>query len=107
VIALRAAAALLERSRGIIAANLEILDELFAAHADRMDWVRPTAGSIGFPRYLGDEGIDAFSERLVREQGVLLLPGRVYDYGGGRFRLGFGRTNLPEAVERLDRHLRA
>ena len=34
-------------------------------------------------------------------------PGRVYDYGDGRFRLGFGRTNLPEAVERLDRHLRA
>ena len=55
----------------------------------------------------GDEGIDAFNERLVREQGVLLLPGRVYDYGGGRFRLGFGRTNLPEAVERLDRQLRA
>ena len=43
----------------------------------------------------------------MREQGVLLLPGRVYDYGGGRFRLGFGRTNLPEAVERLDRQLRA
>jgi aspartate/methionine/tyrosine aminotransferase len=107
VIALRAAEALLERSRGIIAANLTILDELFAVHAGRIEWVRPTAGSIGFPRYLGDEGIDAFNERLVREQGVLLLPGRVYDYGGGHFRLGFGRTNLPEAVERLDRQLRA
>ena len=68
--------------------------------------MRPTAGSIGFPRYLGDEGIDAFNERLVREQGVLLLPGRVYGYGDGRFRLGFGRGNLPEAVERLDRQLR-
>jgi aspartate/methionine/tyrosine aminotransferase len=107
VIALRAADALLERSRGIIGRNLPILDELFAAHAGRLDWVRPSAGPIAFPRYLGEEGIDAFSERLVREQGVLLLPGRVYDYGGGHFRLGFGRTNLPEAVERLDRQLRA
>ena len=35
IIALRAADALLERSRGIIAANLPILDELFAAHAER------------------------------------------------------------------------
>ena len=34
-------------------------------------------------------------------------PGRVYGYGDGRFRLGFGRRNLPEAVERLDRQLRA
>jgi aspartate/methionine/tyrosine aminotransferase len=106
IIALRAAGALLERSRGIIAANLPILDDLFAAHPERIDWVRPTAGSIGFPRYLGEEGIDAFNERLVREQGVLLLPGQVYDYGGGRFRLGFGRANLPEAVARLDRQLR-
>jgi aspartate/methionine/tyrosine aminotransferase len=106
IIALRAAGALLERSRGIIAANLPILDDLFVAHPERIDWVRPTAGSIGFPRYLGDEGIDAFNERLVQEQGVLLLPGRVYDYGGGRFRLGFGRANLPEAVARLDRQLR-
>jgi aspartate/methionine/tyrosine aminotransferase len=106
VIALRAAEALAERSRGIIAANLPLVDELMAAHAGKLDWVRPTAGSIGFPRYRGSEGIDAFNERLVAEQGVLLLPGRVYGYGDGRFRLGLGRTNLPEAVERLDRHLR-
>ena len=76
VIALRAAEALIERSRGIIAANLPLVDELLAAHAERLDWVRPKAGSIGFPRYRGSEGIDAFNDRLVREQGVLLLPGQ-------------------------------
>ena len=106
-IALRAADALVERSRAIIAANLPLVDALMAEHADQLDWVRPSAGSIGFPRYRGGEGIDAFNERLVAEQGVLLLPGRVYGYGDGRFRLGFGRRNLPEAVERLDRQLRA
>ena len=106
-IALRAAPALVERSRAIIAANLPLVDELMDEHAGRLDWVRPSAGSIGFPRYHGSEGIDAFNERLVTEQGVLLLPGRVYGYGDGRFRLGFGRRNLPEAIERLDRQLRA
>jgi aspartate/methionine/tyrosine aminotransferase len=105
VVALRAAEALVERSRDIIAANLPLVDELMAEHGEKLDWVRPRAGSIGFPRYRGPEGIDAFNERLVAEQGVLLLPGRVYGYGDGRFRLGFGRTNLPEAIERLDRHL--
>ena len=106
-IALRAADALVERSRAIVAANLPLVDALIAEHADTLDWVRPSAGSIGFPRYRGAEGIDAFNERLVAEQGVLLLPGRVYGYGDGRFRLGFGRRNLPEAIERLDRQLRA
>ena len=75
VIALRAADALVERSRGIIAANLPLVDALMAEHADRLDWVRPVAGSIAFPRYRGSEGIDAFNERLVAEQGVL-LPAR-------------------------------
>ncbi len=107
VVALRAADALIERSRGIIAANLPLVDALIAEHAEKLEWVRPAAGSIGFPRYRGAEGIDAFNERLVEEQGVLLLPGRVYGYGDGHFRIGFGRANLPEAVERLDRHLRA
>jgi aspartate/methionine/tyrosine aminotransferase len=106
-IALRAAPALAERSRAIIAANLPLVDALMAEHADRLDWVRPSAGSIGFPRYRGEEGIDAFNERLVAEQGVLLLPGQVYGYGDGRFRLGFGRRNLSEAIARLDRQLRA
>lgn len=107
VIALRAADALVARSRAILDANLPLVDELMREHEGVLDWVRPTAGSIGFPRYAGAEGIDAFSERLVSEQGVLLLPGHVYGYGDGRFRLGFGRRNLPEAVERLDRQLRA
>ena len=107
VIALRAAETLVERSRAVIAANLPLVDALMAEHADQLDWVRPVAGSIAFPRYRGGEGIDAFNERLVAEQGVLLLPGRVYGYGDGHFRLGFGRRNLPEAVERLDRQLRA
>jgi aspartate/methionine/tyrosine aminotransferase len=107
VIALRAADALIERSRAIIAANLPLVDALMSEHGERLDWVRPSAGSIGFPRYRGAEGIDAFNERLVRDQGVLLLPGQVYAYGDGRFRLGFGRKNLPEAVERLGRQLSA
>ena len=69
VIALRAADALIERSRAIIAANLPLVDELIAAHPDRLDWVRPSAGSIGFPRYRGAEGIDAFNERPRRGAG--------------------------------------
>jgi hypothetical protein len=33
---------------------------------------------------------------------VLLLPGDVYDQPGNHFRIGFGRTNLPEALARLE-----
>jgi hypothetical protein len=36
---------------------------------------------------------------------VLLLPGSVFDHPGDHFRLGFGRTDLPQALARLDAFL--
>ena len=49
--------------------------------------------------------IEQFADELVRREGVLLLPGSVYDYPGNHFRLGLGRRNLPEALGRLERFL--
>jgi aspartate/methionine/tyrosine aminotransferase len=105
LIALRARETVLARSRGIIAANLTHLDRFFAEHADRFSWVRPRAGCIAFPRLLGDEPIDRFAAGLVERVGVLLLPGSVFDVPGNHFRLGFGRTDLPEALAGLERFL--
>jgi hypothetical protein len=36
---------------------------------------------------------------------VLLLPGTLYGSGFNAFRIGFGRKNLPEALERFEAHL--
>jgi hypothetical protein len=33
---------------------------------------------------------------------VLILPGTLFDDTGNHFRLGFGRTNMPQALERLE-----
>ena len=33
---------------------------------------------------------------------MLLLPGSQLGFGGNHFRLGFGRTDLPVALERLE-----
>ena len=47
--------------------------------------------------------IDDFARELVAEEGVLLLPGSIYEHEGNHFRLGFGRRNMPEALARLER----
>jgi len=36
---------------------------------------------------------------------VLLLPGSRFGHPGNHVRIGFGRTDLPEAVAGLERHL--
>jgi aspartate/methionine/tyrosine aminotransferase len=102
LIGLRARDTVLARSRTIIEGNLALLDRFFADHADRFAWVRPLGGSIGFPRLLGDEPIDAFAARLVESEGVLLLPGSQFGHPGNHFRIGFGREDLPMALERLE-----
>jgi aspartate/methionine/tyrosine aminotransferase len=105
LIGLRARETVLVRSREIVAANMERLDVFFEAWVDRFTWVRPRAGSVGFPRLTvpGVE-IDDWAAGLVEAEGVLLLPGSQFGFGGNHFRLGFGRTDLPEALERLEAH---
>ena len=103
LIALRAQEAVLARGRAIIDANLPLLDRFFAEWADHFAWVRPRAGSVAFPRLRADLPIERFAAELIEAEGVLLLPGSVYDHPGNHFRLGFGRADLPEALAGLER----
>ena len=106
IVALRAREAVLARSREIVATNLPRLDRFFAARSAAFSWVRPRAGSVGFPRLtLGGISIDDFAAELVEAEGVLLLPGSRFDHPGNHFRLGFGRADLPIALERLESFL--
>ncbi|MBA2700232.1 MAG: aminotransferase class I/II-fold pyridoxal phosphate-dependent enzyme [Chloroflexi bacterium] len=105
LIGLRSRDTVLARSRSIVAANLERLDAFFESWSDQFSWVRPRAGSVGFPRLtVARVSIDDWAAELARAEGVLLLPGSQFGYEGNHFRLGFGRTDLPVALERLEAH---
>jgi aspartate/methionine/tyrosine aminotransferase len=104
-IALGAVDRVAARSRAIADANLPLLDDFFERRADLVEWVRPRAGPIGFPRLLAREPIERFCEDLARDAGVLLLPGSAYGHGGNHFRIGFGRSNMPAALARVDRFI--
>jgi len=103
LIALRAKDQVLARSRALLARNFALLDAFFAEHAGTFRWVRPRAGSVAFPRLLGEAKVADFARALVEREGVLILPAEVYDFPGNHFRLGLGRENLPEALARLGR----
>jgi aspartate/methionine/tyrosine aminotransferase len=104
LIALRARDKVLDRSRGILARNLPLLDAFFARRAEHFSWVRPRAGSVGFPRMQSgdDAALEHFTSALVETEGVLLLPGSQFGYSGTHFRLGFGRHDMPVALDRLE-----
>ncbi len=95
---------LIDRNLNIIRLNLSVVDNFFQRHVNLFSWIRPRAGSMAFPRYLGGD-VESFCDELVRKAGVLLLPGSMYDEHANHFRLGLGRKNLPVAVVRLEEFL--
>ena len=103
-LALRHADDLVERSRRRVLANLPLLDAFLERRRELFDWVRPNAGPIGFPRVAGGFDVQAWCEEIATNADVLLLPGAVYEEPR-HVRFGFGRENLPQALERLDSHL--
>ena len=109
-IALHAADTILERNRSLVRENVGRVTAFMSRHPQLFDWQAPDGGCIAFPRYLGPEGVDEFCRAAVEESGVLLLPNSVYQsrvspVPSDRFRIGFGRRNLPEALAQLDEHL--
>jgi aspartate/methionine/tyrosine aminotransferase len=106
LIALRQKERVLKRCMEILRTNLARTTAVMAELSEWIEWIPPQAGSIAFPRWKGTEPVEDFAERLVQAEGVLLLPGTVYDFPGGHFRYGLGRTNAEEALQRLKRYLR-
>lgn len=100
-IALRNLNRIVARNRDIVEHNLLLLDRFFAERSDFATWTPPEGSSVAFPRLADGSDAEVLAEALVAEAGVLLLPGRYYQADPARFRIGFGRANMPEALGKL------
>lgn len=101
IIALQAKEAILARNLAIVRENTAIAARFFAEHAGVLGWLAPRAGSVAFPRWLGEGSVEHFCRELLDQEGVLAVPGSMFDAPGEHFRLGLGRRDLPAALARL------
>jgi aspartate/methionine/tyrosine aminotransferase len=90
-----------------IAENLHALTVFFKNYNHLFNWTMPKAGSIAFPSIRFEQDIEQFCTDLVEQQRVLLLPGTCYDFGHKHFRIGFGRKNMVECLEQLERYIKS
>lgn len=104
-IALKHQHTLVNRNLQIINRNLALLDTFFRQNEDLFHWQRPKAGPIAFPSIRWNEHVENFCLDLVNHSGVLLLPGNHYDFGTKNFRIGFGRSNMHQALDKLQIYL--
>ncbi|MFF2479776.1 aminotransferase class I/II-fold pyridoxal phosphate-dependent enzyme [Paenibacillus sp. NPDC058071] len=98
IIALKNQDKILKRNISLVQNNLAIADRFFEQHKDYFVYNKPMAGPIGFHRLNLEESIQDFSADLINKQGVLLLPGHVYEMDGNYFRMGYGRKNFKEGL---------
>lgn len=106
ILALRNRGKIINRNLEVIKNNLILLDEFFNKYTKFFKWIKPKAGSIAFPRLLINDSVEAFCLSFLKEKSVLLMPSTNYDYGDHHFRIGFGRKNMPEALQKLDDYLK-
>jgi aspartate/methionine/tyrosine aminotransferase len=102
-IALKAREPILARNRAIVSRNITALSAFFGETSDLFDWKEPDGGCVGFIRYKGKDGVEAFTKRLVEEAGVLFLPASLFrselnEVPGDCLRVGFGRSHVPEGL---------
>ena len=103
-LALRHRGTLVQRNLEIVRRNLALLDAFIQRRAELVEWVRPNACPIGFVRFKPERDVFTFCEDVVRDSGVMLLPGSVYDQPR-HIRFGYGRKNMPEALANLAAYL--
>jgi aspartate/methionine/tyrosine aminotransferase len=60
---------------------------------------------VAFPALRTDWPVDEFAAALVEQEGVMIVPGSIFEFPGNHFRVGLGRPNLPEALERVERFM--
>ncbi len=96
---------ILQRNLDIIQANLQYVQRFFDKHAHSFAWFAPKAGSVAFPKWLGPGTVEQFCQEVLDKQGVMIVPGSLFDFPGEHFRLGLGRKNLPEALEHVGNYL--
>jgi aspartate/methionine/tyrosine aminotransferase len=92
---------ILARTRALLQGNWTILSEWLSARAAALSVVPPRAGAIALVRHeLAISSAD-LSERLLREQSVLLVPGEQFGLEG-HLRFGFGNEpgQLRAALDR-------
>ena len=102
---LRAREAILARNLQIIRANLDAAENFFSEFASLFTWRRPRAGSVAFAQWRGPQPVEQWCQAVLDAQGVMIVPGSLFDVEGGYFRLGLGRRNFAEALTHVREYL--
>lgn len=92
---------LLERGRGIVRRNKEILGKIANDYKDVMKVYYPLAGAYFIGKFTWSNNSNQICERLFKEYGVLICPGETFKLKG------FARIGMGQSPEKYENSLKA
>jgi aspartate/methionine/tyrosine aminotransferase len=105
IVALQNRDVIIERQMQRVQRNITVLEAFLTEYNHCFQWNRPVGSSICFPRLMLEKDASEFCEELVRDTGILLAPSSLFQFGNKHVRIGFGRENLPEVIDRFAAYL--
>lgn len=118
LLAVRQTEVITARNRKLCGQNRARFQQFFHKHERCFGWIPPVAGSVAFPwmkecpetsrwgaqtqNETAERGADRLAEELLRDTGILLLPGSQYGYDPSFFRIGLGRAGADAGIEIFD-----
>ncbi len=105
IIALQNAGRIAARSLDIVRQNAGLAQAFCQRHPERFTWLAPQGGSIAFPLWNGAQTVEQFCQAVLDQQGVMVVPGSIFEYPGSHFRVGLGRANFAEALGQVEAFL--
>jgi aspartate/methionine/tyrosine aminotransferase len=79
--------------------NKKHFAEFVSRHPENFpSYKEPRAGSTALVEVNIGKPTLEYAEEIVKRTGIMLVPAEMFEYGEKHFRIGFGRSNMPEAL---------
>ncbi len=98
IMALYASERILSRNVNMIQVNTDLSRKTFEKFPNLVRWIAPSAGSVAFPAWTGNQNLALLVEKWVNERGLMVVPGEYFLVANDHFRVGLGRENYPESL---------
>ncbi len=100
-IAIENIAVICHRNNAIISRNIDVFESFLSDIGSLFAWRKPKGGIMTLVKTELKMPLHQFARSLAQSDGILMLPGDLFGIDGDYFRLGLGRKNLPDVLEKL------
>jgi len=88
-----------------ILANIALFENFIKQHQSLVSWQPPQAGILALVEMKNEKNLEGWAQQVAEQTGILILPAILFGLTGGYFRLGLGKSNFKQTLNRFSAYL--